>query len=195
MTSARQIAANRRNAQRSTGPRTSAGKARARANALKHGLSRPIAHDPAFNEQVGELAAALAGGAVDGAIPELARQAADAQLEVLRVRLARLEMIREGIGWVLRDEKEPFRGVSDVMLGAFLETRSEHDLEAVGLQLLRSRPDPARSAEELTATGLTRRVRMFELLERYERRAMSRRKFAIRALEAALVDAGIPSRP
>lgn len=39
MTSARQIAANRRNAQRSTGPRTKVGKDRSRRNALRHGLT------------------------------------------------------------------------------------------------------------------------------------------------------------
>jgi hypothetical protein len=39
MTSDRQILANRRNALKSTGPRTAAGKGKVRANALKHGLS------------------------------------------------------------------------------------------------------------------------------------------------------------
>ena len=38
MTSWRQIAANRRNAEKSTGPRTDAGKRRSRRNALRHGL-------------------------------------------------------------------------------------------------------------------------------------------------------------
>src|SRR5438046_944569 len=38
MTSARQQAANQRNAQKSTGPRTSEGKAASRANNLRHGL-------------------------------------------------------------------------------------------------------------------------------------------------------------
>src|SRR5687767_8036886 len=42
-TSARRVAANRRNAQRSTGPRTAAGKRRASRNALKHGLCSPYA--------------------------------------------------------------------------------------------------------------------------------------------------------
>jgi hypothetical protein len=39
MTSARQIEANRRNAQLSTGPRTDAGKSRSRRNAVRHGLT------------------------------------------------------------------------------------------------------------------------------------------------------------
>ena len=39
MTSERKKAANRRNAQKSTGPRTEEGKARVRLNALKHGLA------------------------------------------------------------------------------------------------------------------------------------------------------------
>lgn len=39
MTSEAQIEANRRNSQRSTGPRTEAGKARSRRNALRHGLA------------------------------------------------------------------------------------------------------------------------------------------------------------
>src|SRR4051794_12709424 len=39
MTSCRQIEANRRNARRSTGPTTEAGKQRSRSNAVRHGLT------------------------------------------------------------------------------------------------------------------------------------------------------------
>ncbi len=46
MASAAQIAANRRNALRSTGPRTAAGKARSRRNAHKHGLYARVEPPP-----------------------------------------------------------------------------------------------------------------------------------------------------
>ena len=45
MTSAAKIAANRRNARRSTGPRSAAGKARARHNRFRHGLVTPASLD------------------------------------------------------------------------------------------------------------------------------------------------------
>ena len=44
MASPRQIAANRRNARQSTGPRTIAGKMRSRSNALKHGMTATVIH-------------------------------------------------------------------------------------------------------------------------------------------------------
>lgn len=42
MTSLKQRAANRRNAQRSTGPKSDSGRGRSAVNALKHGLTSPI---------------------------------------------------------------------------------------------------------------------------------------------------------
>jgi hypothetical protein len=55
MATEKQIAANRRNAQRSTGPKTPEGKAASRLNALKHGLVAedavvPVEDERAFNE-------------------------------------------------------------------------------------------------------------------------------------------------
>ena len=51
VTSAKQAAANRRNAQRSTGPKTRAGKAIARLNAVKHGGLSPLAVIPNMESQ------------------------------------------------------------------------------------------------------------------------------------------------
>ena len=62
MTSARQGAANRRNASRSTGPRSSHGKSRSAHNALRHGLSASVLQDPILAPEVARLAAAITGG-------------------------------------------------------------------------------------------------------------------------------------
>jgi len=59
MASERQIAANRRNAKKSTGPRSKAGREASRRNARRHGLAVAIETDPAFHQDIEELAKTL----------------------------------------------------------------------------------------------------------------------------------------
>lgn len=60
MTSERASHANRRNSAKSTGPRTSAGKARSNQNARKHGLSVSDL-DPQADTEIEHLAGLIAG--------------------------------------------------------------------------------------------------------------------------------------
>jgi hypothetical protein len=80
MTSQRQIEANRRNAKRSTGPKTLAGKAAVKKNALKHGLTS--ANVAVESEFVEHLMTSLA----EGDQSERARVIATATEIIMRVR-------------------------------------------------------------------------------------------------------------
>jgi hypothetical protein len=88
MTSPQQLAANRRNATRSTGPRSARGKEKSRLNSLRHGLSsaKPIV----FTEEMEELYQSFwSDFDPDGAILAAARAAVIADFELRRVRLVR----------------------------------------------------------------------------------------------------------
>src|SRR6266446_2315912 len=96
MTSERQIAANQRNAGKSTGPRSGAGKQRASSNADRHGLAVPIRSSEAFANQVDELARKIAGDSDSAITFARARAAAEAELDLVRVRHTKVALIEWG---------------------------------------------------------------------------------------------------
>jgi hypothetical protein len=93
MSNTKQIEANRKNAKRSTGPRTALGKVRARHNALRHGLAVSIASDPELSAEAECLARLMVLDDDDPSRLHYARIAADAEIEILRVRKVRTQLL------------------------------------------------------------------------------------------------------
>ena len=91
MASERQIAANRSNARKSTGPRSGAGKKRASHNAHSHGLTLSIS-SAAIAKHLEKRTRKIAGGSKDEIILEHARAAAQAELDLARVRQVKLAL-------------------------------------------------------------------------------------------------------
>jgi hypothetical protein len=117
MTSEVKIAANRRNAQRSTGPRAALAKARVRRNALKHGLAALVLADPNAVAEVDCTAVAIRGSETDGLEEEQARIIAESQVTLKRVRRIRTQVLAQppnssSIEQLLRLERYEDRALS-----------------------------------------------------------------------------------
>ncbi len=93
MATERQIAANRRNARNSTGPRSRAGKARTRRNAQTHGLTARLISNSEREARIETLARDIVGDATDFSILAAARAAAQANCDLARIRQVKAELI------------------------------------------------------------------------------------------------------
>ena len=180
MTSERKIRANRANAQASTGPKTARGRSHAARNALRHALSLPVYSDPVLSEEVEALAREIIDTDANPEIQELARRLAEAQIDLRRVRHARHQILSQALS-------DPDY-VSETMLGKKaalairILRRSDLDTPMSNevMEFLSSKP----VGPNKFATILADKARQLLALDRYERRAQSRRKFAIRAFDA-----------
>ena len=105
MASEKQIAANRANAKRSTGPRSAVGKLKSSRNAYRHGLSCPLRFDRATSEKVEAITRLLVDEGTSEQQLAAAAEFAEAQLELLRIRAVRREM-NEKIDLNLCDTQE-----------------------------------------------------------------------------------------
>jgi hypothetical protein len=86
-----QIAANRRNARRSTGPRSRAGRKRSSRNSFRHGLATGVAANTERIKRIERLARKIAGASTDIVTLQCARTIAQAQFDFAQI--ARLKVV------------------------------------------------------------------------------------------------------
>jgi hypothetical protein len=178
MATERQIAANRRNAQKSTGPRSAAGKNRASRSAFRHGLSCSIGSNAAFAKELDRLTSEIAGDSKDAATLQHARAAAEGELDLARAGQVKAALIH--------------RASAFGPLSSGAATRSEPELSRLFKAFLRGDaplPDPIDPSAamplqdpERLAEAVCRLLPELIRLDRYERRASARRDRAIRSL-------------
>jgi hypothetical protein len=111
MATEKQIAANRANAKKSTGPKTAAGRLKSSRNAYRHGLSCPLRFDPVTSAKADAIAWALIGEEAGEEELTSAAEFARAQLELLRIRSTRTELLAK-IGLDFNNTQELHRLVA-----------------------------------------------------------------------------------
>jgi len=121
MVSDKQLAANRRNAKRSTGPKTPAGKSTASRNALRHGFSTPSTLNGPLPLRYETLATALAAGRAPRA--DMARLAAELRLNLNQIENSRLFQLRAAM--VAMDTSFPCPGIENLEGQALLALAGE----------------------------------------------------------------------
>ena len=182
MTSERTIRANRANGRASTGPKTARGRSRAARNALRHALSLPVYSDPVLSEGVEALAREIVGTDTDAETEELARHIAEAQIDLRRVRHARHQLFSQA----LNDpdyESERMLGKKTAMVIHYARLDPFAPMPNNVVEFLYSKPE----GPYKFATILADKTPQLLALDRYERRAVSRRNRAIQSIDAVRV--------
>ena len=177
MATERQITANRRNARRSTGPHSRAGKKRASRNSYRHGLSSGVATSAEFAKHVKSLARKIACCGADAVSLEVARAVARAEFELAQIRRVRVALIARMAEFGELEVPDPLRTCRDVI-------RSLTSIDRGRPCDLPTPPSVPSTEPERSAEAVRRALPELLKLDRYERRATARRDRATRHLIA-----------
>jgi hypothetical protein len=159
------------------------GKARSAQNAFRHGLNVPVWSEPALAPQAEAIARKITGPDVNAKALEWARRIGEAQVDLNRVRSLR----RDAITRMLSDPRggSPLGAIQVRLLGRFLDRVERDTIRPVDIETINQvlHPKPLDGDAKLAAILVDRGGELARL-DRYERRALSKRKKAIRGYHA-----------
>jgi hypothetical protein len=134
-----------------------------------------------LSEEVEALALRIAGANAKVEIRELARRVAEAQIDLRRVRYARHQLLSRELSnpycFSIAELRKKLALASRVLRGKM------PDIPLKTLESLLTLEAP--EGPQKLATVLALDAKQLSALDRYERRALSRRKFSIRAFDLA----------
>jgi hypothetical protein len=191
MATDRQIAANRRNANKSTGPRSRAGKKRAGGNAYQHGLTASVISSAALAKQIEKLARKIAGSTDDEILLKHARDAAYAEIDLARVRRTKVALIERASAVGTLDCLRVFNCPREV--SQFLSSIDRGETPTLPQRVDPLATMPSQEVER-TAEAMRRALPHLIKLGRYESRAAARRDKAIRQITKRTKIADFASR-
>jgi hypothetical protein len=179
VTTERQLAANRRNARSSTGPRSKGGKERASRNSYRYGLSGPLKTTEEHATLVENLARQIAPDTTDFVVLQYARAAAEAEFGIARVRQTKVALIERMMAFGQFEQPQLFKSVRQIT--AFFNALDRGELKV---------PNPIDTAKTIPlgeadrpADAVRRVLPELRRLDRYERRAAALRDRCLRAIK------------
>jgi hypothetical protein len=171
MTSERRLAANRKNAKRSTGPRTARGKLRVRSNAVQHGLTTTALRHPALAMDIQRMAKAICAESKNRLQFDQALSIAESELMLTKVRSTRFGAL-QFLSSIAPAGNDPVAASSEAQAHAVMDAAAQDEVTGA------MQDGPA--AFQRVLAEMTR-------YSRYERRALSRRQRAIRTFVATSI--------
>ena len=135
-------------ARKSTGPRSGAGRKRPSRNAYRHGQSLSITSTAAVAKQLDKLVRKIAGDSEDAMVLERACAIAQAELDLARVRRAKVALIERASAFGELDPPRSFTSVTRIIrfLNAFYPGRVALP-KPLDSSATMPRQEPDRSAE------------------------------------------------
>ena len=198
MTSKRRLISSRKNGRKSRGPQSELGRRKSSKNSRRHGLAIPITQDPIFSGHIEDLSQKIAGDISDPIRLDLSRGVAEAQLDLTRIRQARVDILGDSNLRKFRPNRDRisilkmilnrkinsiWKMTIDPTIPAHLHHDMKYDMHLDAIheheKLYEKMINHVIPIEE----GMGLIIGKLNALERYEKRALSRRNQALRALD------------